>query len=347
MDITELKKHKNQRYTKMKFDLPKRLALYAGLALGFTGAQAIYNPHSPYTATQNAAQKLEGIGTKVNQYFQGMPSRRHDLRDFLDQAKDGLYDNTGAFAADNTGKKLAGTNKRVRTEGTYTLIPRAGTGGPLDKDKRKQTMPRTETSKAMGSASIIHQDRKFLYLLTNEHVIHHEPTVTFGNMFTGPLLGVLTGKNHTMQQGNDLYRGTVVASNKGLDYAVLQVPKTNDRLRNLPTVGKVGSSAELEYGDFLYIAGYPRDIGATVQGAHFKGHPDNPNFTFPNVFLIDGATQPGNSGGGVYALRDGKPELVGILQIGAGHGMSGAVPINSIRRDLKKKGLEHLLIQED
>ena len=72
-----------------------------------------------------------------------------------------------------------------------------------------------------------------------------------------------------------------------------------------------GNSSQLEWGDFVYLFGYPMNFKMMT-----KAIVSSPNYDKEGSFLIDAVVNRGYSGGIVLALRGGVPnfELVGIVQ---------------------------------
>ncbi len=72
-----------------------------------------------------------------------------------------------------------------------------------------------------------------------------------------------------------------------------------------------GNSKQLEWGDFVYLFGYPMNYKMITRAII-----SSPNFDKEGSFLVDAVVNRGYSGGIVLALRGGVPnfELVGIVQ---------------------------------
>lgn len=101
-----------------------------------------------------------------------------------------------------------------------------------------------------------------------------------------------------------------VAQNETKDLAVISVPK----LKHLPLPYSIGNSKELERQNLLFVVGFPEGLFKTVTRGYVisvndsRLTSDNPE----NAFIFDASVSSGNSGGGIFAVRDGKLELVGI-----------------------------------
>ncbi|MBW3003934.1 S1C family serine protease, partial [Candidatus Woesearchaeota archaeon] len=94
-----------------------------------------------------------------------------------------------------------------------------------------------------------------------------------------------------------------------------------------------GSSSELEPGDFLYVVGFPYEFRRQLTHGRISS-------SYGVISSAD--VNPGNSGGPAYALRDGKPELVGLTQTTRRCGISGFIPVDAVKRFLSSIGLYNL-----
>lgn len=103
----------------------------------------------------------------------------------------------------------------------------------------------------------------------------------------------------------------IIISNKELDVAFL---KGKIKIPTAPDLSvfnyKWGNSDELEWGNFVYIFGYPLHNKTISSGIVSKSESEN-----QKNFIIDANVNRGSSGGLVVAIRDGSPnyELVGII----------------------------------
>ncbi len=85
---------------------------------------------------------------------------------------------------------------------------------------------------------------------------------------------------------------------------------------------KIGKSDELKPGHFLYLVGSPSNIAMLVRNGIVEAtRVDDIKTVLPKVnpddaFALSGGIYPGDSGGPVFAVRDGQLELVGIINSG-------------------------------
>jgi len=118
--------------------------------------------------------------------------------------------------------------------------------------------------------------------------------------------------------------GDAAVANEGVDLGLIRY---TDDSASCPCVRLADHEAEVD--EAIIIVGYPYGIGSVITEGRSQGVmllPDG------KVMLVITATAaPGNSGGAVYAYRDGRWQLVGILTAAAERGsVSLAVPLSSI-----------------
>ena len=101
-----------------------------------------------------------------------------------------------------------------------------------------------------------------------------------------------------------------VAQNEDKDLAVISVPKLNHQ----PMPYSIGNADELQRQNLVYVIGWPLGLLENVTQGHITSVDDSRLVREDpeTAFISDAAISPGNSGGGIYAVRDGKLELVGI-----------------------------------
>ncbi len=132
-----------------------------------------------------------------------------------------------------------------------------------------------------------------------------------------------------------------------LDIALFEIPGNNDLdLPSLPC--PVGNSDELYVGNFLYVVGNPFNSGINMREGIVSSllgieGVDQLSANRSDLFVISNGVLPGDSGGPVLVLRDGVPELVGLVQGTLGITRVGwAIKINPILKTLSK----HVKIRE-
>src|SRR3954452_11688165 len=174
---------------------------------------------------------------------------------------------------------------------------------------------------ASGSGVLISNDG---YIVTNNHVIEDADEIT-----------VTTANRKT-------YKGTVVATDKNTDIAVIKVDGSN-----FPYL-VYGNSDDVKLGQWVLAIGYPLNLDVTVTAGIISAKArsiginkgDHPLESF---IQTDAAVNPGNSGG---ALINTAGELIGINSAiasptGSYAGYSYAIPVNIVKKivnDLLKFG---------
>jgi serine protease Do len=152
------------------------------------------------------------------------------------------------------------------------------------------------------------------YIITNNHVIDNATKLEV----------VLNKKS---------YEATIVGTDPSTDLAVLKIEG-----ENFPNI-KLGSSQELQVGEWVLAVGNPFNLTSTVTAGivSAKGRELNilkSSFPVESFIQTDAAINPGNSGG---ALVNTRGELVGIntailSQTGSYTGYGFAVPIDIVKK---------------
>jgi len=130
-----------------------------------------------------------------------------------------------------------------------------------------------------------------------------------------------------------------VAQNEKKDLAIISVPK----LSHQPIPYSIGNAEELQTQNVVYATGWPRGLVKNVTQGHITSVHDSglAREDPESAFIFDAAISPGNSGGGIFAVRDGKLELVGItsaMYLGANDLYIG-VKINGISDVFKEDSI--------
>jgi len=100
------------------------------------------------------------------------------------------------------------------------------------------------------------------------------------------------------------------AYNSSKDLAIISLPKFNYQ----PLAYTIGDAGELQTQNLIYVTGWPGGLVKNTTRGHITSVDDsrrmhrNPEISF----IFDASISPGNSGGGIFAVRDGQLELVGI-----------------------------------
>jgi S1-C subfamily serine protease len=147
---------------------------------------------------------------------------------------------------------------------------------------------------------------------------------------------VLTADHCVSLPGLTLDSGTtpgflVARGDDRLDIALLAYPNAT-----CPCVRLADSEARVD--ETVYVIGYPRGIAQVMSIGVSQGVHDNPAMPYGRRLITTAPVAGGNSGGGVFVLRDGEYQLVGILVEMIGN-MSFAVPLADIRPFIGARGV--------
>jgi S1-C subfamily serine protease len=187
--------------------------------------------------------------------------------------------------------------------------------------------------RATGSGFLLRVEGDTAYVVTNEHVIHpKQPAVARGGEATSPEVTLVF---HSGTQQEQSYRADVAAADPEQDLAVLQM----SGVAHLPRPLDVGEPARLTETLPVTVLGFP--FGEMVER-----RAGNPSITVSKgsvssirrndhgqvvAVQIDGALNPGNSGGPVV---DAEGRLVGVAvaTLRGAHNIGFAVPAGELAR---------------
>ncbi|NIO05479.1 MAG: trypsin-like serine protease [Proteobacteria bacterium] len=231
---------------------------------------------------------------------------------------DGIYDyNNSLFA---NGRLLNQVSNWIVTLETETLFETSQTLQPV-----------MENSTGLGLIA-------GRFVITLDHVVTQntlEMPTPFGRVSLPSKK--LEEKTFLVYQNRKLFLKTVLRDPE-LDIALFEIPPNDLNLTSIPF--PVGDSSELSLGTFVYIVGNPFNSGINVREGivssllGMEGLEQMPTKR-DDIFMISNGVVPGDSGAPALALRDGVPELVGIVQGTLGSSRIGwAVKINPIMRKI-------------
>lgn len=193
---------------------------------------------------------------------------------------------------------------------------------------------------AVGTATVIYLHQQRVAVLTCAHVVDFPDTViTYYESPDGNpapyvyRISTLRRQRHfvaDMRQGEDF---DILAIDNNQDLAILgkkmAAPPSEVHVLGYP----LGRAAELEWGNLLYLFGFPSGKKMITTGLVSA-----PNRNAQHGFLVDALFNRGFSGGLVLAIRDGYPnfEMVGIVNAVAADNETVLVPgeFASTQRDL-------------
>ena len=169
-----------------------------------------------------------------------------------------------------------------------------------------------------GTGTIIYKDEKRVAVLTCAHVVDYPDTI-FAYFYDG------LGSKTKMLESMAVRRKLQIFIRDLPDNGLLEI-LAMDKDRDIVFLGNefdeidqnvkafaypAGSAANLEWGSFVYILGYPGGYQMVTRGIVSKPDPGA-----KGEFLIDALFNPGVSGGLVMAVKDGVPnfEFVGLAR---------------------------------
>lgn len=175
-------------------------------------------------------------------------------------------------------------------------------------------------SYSSGTATIIYAQGRNVALLTCAHIVNFSDTlITYFSKEDGSITPFIQSVSVKETQSNyvpDLpERGYVDVLAMDTKNDIALVGKTLSSVTanaNTPVFSYPnGRAGELEWGDFVYVFGYPMNYKMIS-----KALVSSPDHDKGNSFLIDAVFNRGFSGGLVLAIRDGVPnfELVGLVK---------------------------------
>ncbi len=170
-----------------------------------------------------------------------------------------------------------------------------------------------------GTALLLYSSGGKVLLLTCAHIIDFPDTII---TYFSNAKGILTDKVQSIgfKEKETIYIAGFpgdsqvkdIITDKNTDLALLgnnygPANRTYFSVFNFP----FGDSKQLDWGDFVYLFGYPMNYKMVT-----KAIVSSPDYDNNGSFLIDAVVNRGYSGGVVLALRGGVPnfELVGIVQ---------------------------------
>jgi len=174
------------------------------------------------------------------------------------------------------------------------------------------------TESVHGTATVIYNENGSILVLTCAHVVDYPDTIIsfFLDEKGDPTqfiesISIKKKQQNFIRDFPDQGLLDVIACDKELDIAFLGAhfgePLSGVKVFNYPS----GDASQLEWGNFVYIVGFPAGYQMVTRGIV-----SNPNPGKKDEFIIDALFNTGISGGIVLAVRDGVPnfELVGIAK---------------------------------
>lgn len=269
-------------------------------------------------------RKRSGILLLVGLLFLSACMTR-EIRDFRKSLSDGRYDSE--FPSKNGSGEMgmiASSVKKLYSVSYYTTWQFTREAQVLRSNITSGLFTRMalgtiETQESVsGSATVMLYDGHKIALLTCEHIVNAPDTIiTWYDPLDEsqvPVIQSITIKKKQENWVRDMSECgpfVVLAADPELDVAI--IGKTCSSLSKEPVVFPFpyGHSAELEWGSFVYIFGYPMGMPVVTKAMVSKSVQ-----TDPDEFTVDALLNKGYSGGLILAIRDGVPhfELVGMVR---------------------------------
>ncbi|MGC9364385.1 MAG: S1 family peptidase [Fidelibacterota bacterium] len=173
-----------------------------------------------------------------------------------------------------------------------------------------------------GTATIIYHEGNRIALLTCAHIVSFPDTiVSYHTLSDGKpsiFIQSVAVKERQSNYVSDLWKipeVKVLIADQEHDIAVLGGKLLGSEFPLIPVFDyPLGRAAELEWGSFVYLLGFPRGYKMITRGIV-----SDPNRSKYGEFIVDALFNRGCSGGLILAVRDGVPnfEFVGIARSAA------------------------------
>jgi hypothetical protein len=234
------------------------------------------------------------------------------------QLTDGLYDSE--FPGKPTSRDLNRIIKSIKLLSTFSVYKvysyeeNTPTVLILKNPEKYSYQTFIEEKPASGTAAVVYNHEGLIGLLTCAHIIDTPDTLIRYYDDDSTMIKSI----HVLEKGTRL----IIGMNEVKDFEIFAMDRKNDialigkrvdieKSKQIPIFPfKTGKSADLDWGTFTYLLGYPK--GKMMLSTAIIS---NPHCNNNRAFALDAALPRGISGGVVLALRDGPPnfELVGMI----------------------------------
>lgn len=285
--------------------------------------------------------------------------QRSRLMSLLETAHDNKYDNTDTFAQGL--ESLADCTYELIIEAKYDVVEQVRSQGKVLEEKKYE-----HTMYGSGSCVLMKKKGDELYFATNHHATvapesYSQVQLDLVNkgvrVKTGKLKAVdvylLVHEIDTCSMTGGLFPTTqikekvrVMCTDEDNDLAVVtaKLDRKMMSLNKWKEVEYIGDDSELRKGNVLYVAGFPRAVSRQLTQGIMTSEGNEYRMWDDHLFYTSAPINPGNSGGACFALRDGKPELVGmpVHKHKDSDGMGACIRVNYLKQFLDKNKLSWL-----
>ncbi|MEK7728406.1 MAG: trypsin-like peptidase domain-containing protein [candidate division KSB1 bacterium] len=230
-------------------------------------------------------------------------------------------------------------NHQLRN-GQFVPDSSSPTGFLLSPADKKSSNREQETQKVNGVGLVLYRDERRAVILTNAHIFLKPDTInSYYRDKTNRLGQVLQARAikasanfFAIGQSNQFLAAEIIHADAKLDLALLAAAAS-------PMLGVVfpfepAYAHQLDWGDFAYVFGYPREVRQVTSGLVSK-------ISNPGSFVLDVVARQGYSGGPVFVVHPEKGlQLVGVVR---------GVPVNKLSYVAPPAGLSagQFLVPED
>lgn len=278
--------------------------------------------------------------------FQGNEQKRLDvLETILYDAMNNEYDYLPLWLNKEKVSAMINPVYKIIKEGEIEFITYT-----YDKEGKRSEAKTKREYKTIGSGIIIkksEKEQKFL-VLTARHVVdtpalapekkdEQGRTIFLAQIATHKILMVTSETDRPVAEYGIELRP--LCQSREADVALLEGKSASeDEFTRFSVSPLLGNSDDLAPGQIIYLVGFPFSL-TKIYSSGIVLSLGNPYQSWDNTnFYTNATSNPGNSGGPLYALRDGKPELVGIMswKITGSEGLHGAVQIKHVKNLLSE-----------
>ncbi len=188
------------------------------------------------------------------------------------------------------------------------------TGYLLQPSEKKSNPREQETQKVNGVGLIIYRGPSEAVILTSAHILFKPDTLTSyyrdsADRLTGVIQAraIKTGANFfVIGQTNQFIGAEIIHADAKADLALIMV--NSSAALGMPFPYQLAYAHPVDWGDFAYVIGYPREVRQVASGLVSKT-------MAPGTFVLDVVARHGYSGGPVFVVHPEKGlDLAGMIR---------------------------------